>query len=1062
MQRLVVEPLKELPPAGVISRLSDFAFLCARDASSLHYVNPCAAEYLGWKQEEIQAFSPWWKQLICDESHDAFRRIFELANRPPSNPTDATIAVNCRTSAGATLSLEIHSIFPTTGAVLLLGRSCLTSDGAEEILRQTQARFRSIVDSLSINLVLKDRAGRRIYANQAYLDMRQLSLADIVGKRDADLFPSDLAEQFTLDDEQVLSHEQVIHKSEENVSASGQRTWTEIIKGPLRDADGNVTGVQILFWDATDRKATELELERERSLLHALLDNVPDSIYFKDRESRFVRISRGMAEKFNLESTEVAIGKTDADIFTDEHAGQAREDELKVIETGKPIVAMVERETWPDRDDSWCSTTKMPLRDSEGNIVGTFGISRDVSELIQVEQQLREARDQADMASQAKSEFLANMSHEIRTPMNGIIGMAELLGNTPLTDPQRSFLGMISQSAQSLLRIINDILDFSKIEAGKFAIEELPFELRKSVSDAAKGLAIRAAKKSIELVLEIEPDVPDRLLGDSDRLRQILINLVGNAIKFTEEGNITVKVVVANGPPTETDYTLHFSVTDTGIGIPKSKQAAIFEAFSQADESTTRQYGGTGLGLSISSQLIQMMHGRIWLESESGVGSAFHFTCRMPEATAEHFQDDNSREQTNFSGMPVLLVDDSGASRRTLATALRRHGLNVREAGNANEAQELYANLIREPHEHIVLIVDQIMPDCDGAELIERLSSSQQKQPIKILLSSTPQALGTDMADDGAPVVILQKPALQAEICQAIDQVLFPVADKESHSAVQPSPQSRPLRLLVAEDGEVNRAVLVGLLERSGHDVTTVTDGLAAVQTWEEFDFDAILMDVQMPTMDGLEATAAIRVAEKQAQTKSRIPIIAITAAAMVSDQSQCLEAGMDDYLSKPISFPQLEQLLDRLMEHKDRADPSAPFPDRENATPQPAAEKDLLASSGIVNFDAPLSKLKYTPEQQFKLVETLQREAAQRLEELSTSIETHDTKLLIRSSHSLKSAAALFEVDCVSQSAEIVERAARAGDVATAIENFPALRDNATAMVHEIDTWLKAGPATR
>ncbi|QDV26636.1 hybrid sensor histidine kinase/response regulator [Aureliella helgolandensis] len=1060
MPELNIEAISQQPATEVLERLSDFAFLCSRDGRKLSFVNSKAAAFLGWTSAELCSFRPWWEQVLCLESHALYRNLIEhLDTSTSSQPQLAPLALPCQNTGGASVTMTIHSVFISEDSLLLLGSRATDTESPDEVLRQTQARFRSIVDSLSINLVLKDTHGRRIYANRAYLERRNLTLADILGKTDHELFPSDLAEQFKSDDAKVLQAGEVIHKFEENVSSDGKRQWNEIVKGPLRDADGQITGVQILFWDATVRKATELALERERYLLHALLDNVPDSIYFKDQESRFMRISRGMAEKFNLPNTTVAIGKTDADIFTDEHALQAREDEMRIMETGAPMVAMVERETWPHRDDTWCSTTKMQLRDSEGTVVGTFGISRDITEMMVVEQQLRDARDQAHQASQAKSAFLANMSHEIRTPINGIIGMAELMNHTNLNDAQRSFLEMVQQSAHSLLRIINDILDFSKIEAGKLDIESLPFELRKCVSQAAKSLAIRAAKKTIELVLKIAPDVPEHLMGDADRLRQILINLVGNAIKFTDSGSITIEVVVVNGPPTVPDYTLHFSVKDTGIGIPKNKQTVIFEAFSQADASTTRQYGGTGLGLSISSQLVTMMGGKIWLASELGVGSTFHFTCRMPTAPEPDRSADSERPPLDLTGLHLLLVDDNYEGRSTLAAALQRHGLQVLEASNAEQAAEQYSILQKAPSDHIALIVDQVMPHIDGSVLIERLLQSAPRQPITILLSSAVRPLHAENAAAQENLLVLQKPALQSEICEAIRRTLAPPAPPAASPQNTPPPTrpESPLRLLVAEDGEVNRAVIVGLLQREGHDVTVAEDGTAAVDAWEEFEFDGILMDVQMPVMDGIEATLAIRMAEEKQASKRRVPIIAVTAAALASDAERCLEAGMDDYLSKPIDFGELEDLLQRLRLHKERGDRQAAFLPTDAHPPltQTATQHRPESPKFEVNFEAPLKKLKCSPEQQLMLVQTLERETTQRLGELAQSIANHDDKLLIRAAHSLKSAANLFEAKQVTEAARSVEELARSGDLNSAIEQIAELRGTATLLLESIQEWL-------
>ncbi|MCA9160161.1 MAG: PAS domain-containing protein, partial [Planctomycetales bacterium] len=384
MPNMLIEPLgklDQLPAVAFLDRISDFAILLSPDGRSLQHVNSHTTDVLGWSRGEVEQFSPWWPRLLNDASASAlFELLKSLAQANFNDFARPELRLAAKTSGGLHVPLDVHTIFFSEESSLLLARSPLSRESAEEILRQTQARFRSIVDSLSINLVLKSIDGRRVYANRAYLEMRQQSLADIVGKTDADLFPPDLAAQYQADDEKVLQSGEVIHKFEQNIGPNGARSWTETIKGPLRDADDNITGVQILFWDATARKATEAAYERERHLLHTLLDNVPDSIYFKDRQSRFVRISRGMANKFNLAGPEVAIGKTDADIFTGEHADKARQDELQIMRTGQPLIARVERETWPDRPDSWCSTTKLPLYDPNGRVVGTFGISRDVTD----------------------------------------------------------------------------------------------------------------------------------------------------------------------------------------------------------------------------------------------------------------------------------------------------------------------------------------------------------------------------------------------------------------------------------------------------------------------------------------------------------------------------------------------------------------------------------------------------------------------------------------------------------------------------------------------------------
>ncbi len=925
MHRLIVEETPYLfaqLPKTVFELHSQLVIVCSRSDKSLLYLNPSAIEVLGWKQAEL-AGADWWQRAVARDSATAFESLLNFSQSEAIEP----VTVNVQNFAGIFSPVVFQSLCLTPAEVILFGRSAASAAAVEQSAQQTQARFRSIVDSLGINLLLKDVQGRRIYANRMYLDRRNMQLADVIGKTDHDLFPKPLADHYAADDRRVLTTGEVMHKFEENVDAHNTSNWIEIVKGPIRDIHDKICGVQILFWDATDRKQAEIALEKERSLLYALLDNIPDSIYFKDQDSRFVRISRSMAEKFHLPDPQSIIGKTDADIFTSKHAGQARADELEIMSTGEPMVARIEQETWPDRDDTWCSTTKMPLQDSNGSIVGTFGVSRDITELKMIEAELRVARDQADRANQAKSEFLANMSHEIRTPMNGIIGMAELLSDTRLDEQQQSFLDMMQQSAHSLLRILNDILDFSKIEAGKLEIEQIPFEMRACVGHAAKSLAARAAQKSLQLLLNINPDVPEYLLGDPGRLRQVIVNLVGNAIKFTDHGDVAIEVEVASGPPSEELYTLHITISDTGIGISPEQQSHIFAAFTQADASTTRRYGGTGLGLAISAQLIEMMGGRIWVESKPAVGTTFHFTISFAPCP-----EDLSQRQINAS--------QSEAARE-----------------NARRRDE-------------------------------------------------------------------------------------------------PTAARRSLTLLLAEDGAVNRAVMLELFKRAGHQVTYVEDGRAAIETWQRQRFDAIFMDLQMPVMDGLEATRMIRQLEAEDE---HVPIIAITAAAMKSDRQRCLDAGMDDYVSKPIDFSLLRRLLAKL-ESGGLDDAITDVPQAPDAVAETSSSFAVAASataSLVIDFGAPFALLPCAVEQQILLVRTLQTETLQRLDEIAQGISAPDFRLLIRASHSLKSAAGLFEAFGVTEPAAAIEASARLGRLDNVELHFAELRTASDLMLEEIIRWL-------
>lgn len=1054
-------PAEQMPARLFLDRLSDVALICSSDFQSLYFLNRKAIDLTGWPLDSGAELSDWQGHLFREDELEQLQQVIRQA--PEQNSMQGHFpqcTFQLKSVVGTFVPIRLHTIFVYPSHNLLLAESITEESKVNEVLRHNQARFRSIANSLSINLILKNMKGRIVFANRHCLEYHGWTLKQILGKTDAELFPADLAHKFRQDDIQVLASGRSLHQLEENRSPNGTSVWVEVIKGPILDADQQVMGIQVLYWDVTERKQTEQALELERHLLHTLLENSPDSIYFKDEKSRFLRISKGMMEKFGFSEYSSVLGKTDADVFTSQHAERARHDEVQIMETGQPIIGQVERETWPDRPDTWSYTTKLPLRDATGKVVGTFGIGRDITKLVQSEQELREARDAANQASRAKSEFLANMSHEIRTPMNGIIGMTELLIHTRLSDAQRSFVEMIEQSSQSLLRIVNDILDFSKIEAGKLDLELTAFDLRRCVSHAAKSLATRAAKNGTELILILEPGIPELLMGDEIRLRQILVNLVGNAVKFTQGGEITVRVSVADGPPVSKDYRLHFSVSDTGIGIPQEKQAAIFEAFSQGDRSTTRQYGGTGLGLSISSRLVELMNGRIWLESEVGQGATFHFTGLFfpaPSIGRKAYELGNV-----IRSMPVLIVGNHVESRRLLAKEIAQTGMLSREAGSLQEASALVQYLTSQSTGPLAFVVDQSIPYLECHKFVEDLKRSLVDRNVTTVLLTT--ALQTSQESSGesdAFDIYLQKPVLAGELLAAIAQQ-FSNEQNALESDLQSAPPALPLRklrILLAEDGAVNRAVFLGLLSDKGHEVVCVEDGVAAVEAWQEFDFDAVFMDVQMPLMDGLEATCRIR---KLESSDEHIPIIAITAGAMKEDEARCIESGMDDFLSKPIDFRRLDALLDKLIlqsstEHIPLANLSTTveYPVNTNSPHPSQSVHTSVPVSFALNIESTMRKLRCTPSQFRELVLTLQSETEQRLDEIVRALTNHDDKLLVRASHSLKTAAGLFDARTVSETSASIERAARAGDTMTARQFVPQLQESAADMMSEIDHWL-------
>ncbi len=774
-------------------------------------------------------------------------------------------------------------------------------------LKESEARHRKLLD-LSPDAIIVGRNQSIMLANKAAVEMFGVSSAsDLIGQRIAD---------FAGPDQHSLTEEAV----RQMYAREMQRPLQE---GQLRRRDGSLLDVEVaassfpesggLVVQAVLRNITQRKrAEAERARLTRCIEQVGESIVITDLDSSILYVNPAF-EKLTGYTQAEAIGQNPRVLKSGQHPPSFY---LGMWAT------LLRGETWSGeltnkRKDGTLfqeEATIAPIKNREGKIINYVAVKRDITLRKQAEAELEQAKEKAESANRAKSEFLANMSHEIRTPMNGIIGMTDLTLETDLTSEQREFLGMVKSSADSLLSLINDILDFSRIEAGKLDFETIDFLLRDTLDDTLKSLGLRAEQKGIELACLVLPDVPDGLQGDPSRIRQIVVNLVGNAIKFTAEGEVVVQVEVQEKSGDE--VILHFSIKDTGVGIPPEKQQAIFEAFTQADNSTTRKFGGTGLGLSISSRLVSMMGGRIWVESEIDRGSTFHFTARfrMQESSLRSYGPVGAEM---LMDLPVLIVDDNATNRRILQEMVLGWKMKPTLAESGPEALALLKKARAQQTPFALVLLDVLMPGMDGFGVAKSMKQDAlMSKPAVIVLGSA--SLRGDAARCGELGINahLTKPIKRSDLLQAIKATLGSVAlDRASSSSAtlqSPDESRRRLKILLVEDDHVNQAFAIWTLEKRGYAVTLAETGAAAIEALEEQVPDCILMDVHMPEMDGFQATAAIR--ESELRSGRHVPIVAMTANAMTGDKQRCLAAGMDGYVSKPLRAEHLFSAIEESM----------------------------------------------------------------------------------------------------------------------------------------------------
>jgi PAS domain S-box-containing protein len=799
---------------------------------------------------------------------------------------------------------------------------------AEEALRESEERFRGTFENAAVGIAHRDITGRFLRVNEKFCAIVGYPREELLQKTVRDItHPDDLA--ISIDALTALwqGESPTLGLEKRYIRKDGSFVWGEQFASLRRDAAGNPAYDIAIINDISERKRLEAELRASEERQRLILDNAHDAFVAMSADGLITEWNHQAEITFGIPRAE-AIGHVLSETiippqFRENHQrGLAR-----YLATGEgPVLNRVldVPALRLDGREFPAEISIAPIRLGEQYVFAAF--IRDVTERKQVEEELRRAKEVAEAANKAKDEFLANVSHEIRTPMNAILGMTDLALDTLLTEDQRQYLTTVKSAADSLLGVINDILDFAKIEAGRLELDPTDFSLSSVLGASLRALAVRAHKKGIELICHQRPDVPDALVGDASRLRQVIVNLVGNAIKFTERGEIVVHVENVAEPMPEGEVSLRFAVKDTGIGIPQDKQVKIFRAFEQEDASTTRKYGGTGLGLTIAARLVGLLGGAIQLESEPGRGSTFAFTARFRSRTA---LPDTLAAESHVSGLPVLVVDDNETNRLVLEEWLRDYSIEPTSASDGASAMAALWHGMAQGRPYPLVLLDGHMPDIDGLALAAKIRQQDELSKTRIiLLTSGDRPDDLTWARQLRITASLLKPVQQRELKETILRVMSHERNREEliirPAVVLPhTPRGLPgigPRILAAEDNEFNRDLLEHLLARLGLSAAMAVNGREALALLEREPFDLLLLDIHMPELDGFQVVGAMR--ERERTAGGHLPVIALTARSRQEDRERCLRAGMDEVLVKPFNATDLWAAMDRILRTHSRRQP--------------------------------------------------------------------------------------------------------------------------------------------
>jgi len=856
---------------------------------------------------------------------------------------------------------------------------------AEGALRGQSAYLKTLVEGCPIGIVAEDEQNKIQMSNQAFRELFGYGAEEMEGKSIDDLLVigDEFAEAQKLTRSVMNGH--IIRKVVRRRHKSGFLIDVEAYGVPFV-VDGVLRGQFGLYQDISDRVRAQKELRESEVLFRTLSAVAPVGIALVNAKGELTYVNEHYTEMTGLTLQEAKEGGWKRVLHPDDlhRVTEVRNTSIAL----KQNYAMSYRYLRRDTGVVWVDTVARAFSRGEGSEESYVVVIQDVTDRQNAEARLRQAKEAAEAANQAKSEFLANMSHEIRTPMNGILGMTELTLDTELAPEQREYLGMVKSSAESLLGIINDLLDFSKIEAGKLELETASFSPMDCIEEALRPLAVRAQQKGLELTWAVDPGIPETLMGDGMRLRQILINLAGNAVKFTKEGVVSVRAERTKSAPGK--HSIRFVVEDTGIGIPSEKHKKIFEAFSQADASTTREFGGTGLGLSISTRLVKLMGGEMQLESEVGKGTKFHFILNLEEGVSVK-EEGTVKGESELEGANVLVADDNEVNRLLLRALLANWGMDVVLTSDGQKALEEFKRRMEQHELFRLVLLDKNMPGMNGYETAREIRKLAKKdQTAMLLLTSSPTAEDALITKRLGIARVLGKPLQRAELRQAMISALSRIEHGSPRTKPRASVAARSgMRILLAEDNAVNQKLAIRLLEKMGHEVTLAENGKEGLEKYKMGKFDLILMDLQMPVIGGIEATQMIRKAEKG--SGRRIPIVATTAHAIKGDRQKCLDAGMDGYVSKPIRTESLRAEIERVTGK------------RGQIAERPTEDKTPEESAGGINHRELLARVENDRELLREMVELFRVDFPRYVGELRAAVEKGGTAEVARTAHALK-----------------------------------------------------------